>query len=69
MTRITLAYQGILVEYVDGDITCTLNGEPRGEYTMGATMIVGSTVLSVEIRRAIHAAITAAQESATVGLG
>jgi hypothetical protein len=68
MTRITLSHLGILVEYVDGTITCTADGEPQGVYRMGETMIVGSTILSAAIRRAIHARLTATLESATVGL-
>jgi hypothetical protein len=47
----------VFVEYLDGAITCTRNGEAAGEYTMGATMIVGSTELSADLRRRIHAEI------------
>jgi hypothetical protein len=59
MTTIIFCYLGILVEYIDGAITCTADGVPQGEYTMGSTMIVGSTILSAAIRRAIHAEIEA----------
>jgi hypothetical protein len=55
ITRFRL--MGIDVEYVDGAITCACDGVPQGEYTMGSTMIVGSTILSTDIRRAIHAEI------------
>jgi hypothetical protein len=45
------------VECVDEQITCTRDGQPAGVYTMGSTMIVGSTILSTDIRKAIHAEI------------
>jgi hypothetical protein len=57
---------GIDVEYIDGAITCTANGQPQGEYTMGATMIVGSTILPADIRRAIHAELTRTIEGAAM---
>jgi hypothetical protein len=57
MTRIICTVDGVFVEYLDGAITCTRNGEAAGEYTMGATMIVGSTELSADLRRRIHAEI------------
>jgi hypothetical protein len=57
MTRIILMVDGVLVEYLDGTITCTQGGAPKGEYTMGATMIVGSTELSADLRRRIFAEI------------
>lgn len=57
MIEIRFRWAGIDVEYIDGAITCTADGVPQGEYTMGSTMIVGSTILSTDIRRAIHAEI------------
>ena len=44
--------------YIDGAITCTdADGNESGPYTMGATAIVGSTALPLELRRRIHAEI------------
>jgi len=57
MTRIICTVDNVFVEYLDGSITCTQDGAPKGEYTMGATMIVGSTELSADLRRRIHAEI------------
>jgi hypothetical protein len=51
--RIKAHVLGIDVEYNDGAITCSADGVPQGVYTMGATMIVGSTELPADIRRAI----------------
>jgi hypothetical protein len=72
-TQYIYTYQGepkrITIYYIDGNITCTLDGEPCGEYTMGASMIVGSALLSADIRRAIHAKITMMLKSAMIDLG
>jgi hypothetical protein len=54
MTEIRFRWAGIDVGYIDGAITCSADGAPQGEYTMGQTMIVGSTILSADLRRAIH---------------
>lgn len=57
MITLRFTWAGIEVEYIDGAITCSCDGVSQGEYTMGATMIVGSTILSSDLRRAIHAEI------------
>jgi hypothetical protein len=57
MITIRFRWAGIDIEYIDGAITCACDGVPQGVYTMGAQMIVGSTILSTDIRRAIHAEI------------
>ena len=41
------------VEYVDGAVVCTRDGQPAGEYTMGVTTIVGSTLIDTDTRRDI----------------
>jgi hypothetical protein len=57
MTRIICTVDGVFVEYLDGSITCTRAGVVSGPYTMGATMITGSTELSADLRRRIFAEI------------
>jgi hypothetical protein len=52
--KIKFDWKGYIVDYDDGAITCTdLALEPKGEYTMGATMLVGSTLIPSDIRREI----------------
>jgi outer membrane lipoprotein-sorting protein len=51
MTHIKFDWKGYIVSYDDGAIICTdLDLAPKGEYTMGDTMIVGSTLIPSDIR-------------------
>jgi hypothetical protein len=54
MTHIKFDWKGYIVSYDDGAITCTdLDLVPKGEYTMGDTMIVGSSLIPSDIRKEI----------------
>jgi hypothetical protein len=57
MNEIRFRWAGIDVEYIDGVVTCTCDGVPQGVYSMGVTMITGSTILGADLRRAIHGEI------------
>jgi hypothetical protein len=54
MTKIKFDWKGYIVSYDDGNIVCTdMEENSMGEYTMGATMIVGSTLIPSDIRKEI----------------
>jgi hypothetical protein len=52
--KIVFRWKNIDIDYDNGDIGCKdLEGSSLGSYTMGATMIVGSTLIPSEIRKEI----------------